>query len=76
MGRRYYPAQTAEGWLYLAVVIDIFSRKVVGWSMGSRLYAELVVNALDMALHNRRPAKGLIHHSDSKNIGAGCSWVS
>lgn len=63
---------TAEGWLYLAVVIDLFSRKVVGWAttagspcgMSERLYAELVVNALDMALKNRRPAPGLIHHSD------------
>lgn len=55
---------TLEGWLYLAVVIDVFSRKVVGWAMGARLYAELVVSALDMALKNRRPGKGLIHHSD------------
>lgn len=55
---------TAEGWLYLAVVIDLFSRKVIGWAMSERLYAELVVNALDMALKNRRPAPGLIHHSD------------
>lgn len=57
---------TAEGWLYLAVVIDIFSRKVVGWAMSERLYAELVVNALDMALKNRRPAAGLIHRSDQR----------
>ena len=55
---------TAEGWLYLAVVIDVFSRKVIGWSMSGRLHAELVVNALDMALRNRRPKEGLIHHSD------------
>ncbi len=55
---------TAEGWLYLAVVVDVFSRKVVGWAMSGRLYAELVVNALDMALKNRRPGEGLIHHSD------------
>lgn len=55
---------TSEGWLYLAVVLDIFSRKVVGWSMSQRLYAELGVNALDMALKNRRPSPGLIHHSD------------
>lgn len=59
--------KTHEGWLYLAVVIDIFSRKVVGWAMSGRLYAELVVDALDMAIKNRRPAGGLIHHSDSKN---------
>ena len=55
---------TNEGWLYLAVVIDLFSRKVVGWSMSSRMNAQLVCDALLMALWLRRPAKGLIHHSD------------
>jgi len=55
---------TNEGWLYLAVVIDLFSRKVVGWSMSSRMNAQLVTDALLMALWLRRPAKGLIHHSD------------
>lgn len=55
---------TQEGWLYLAVVIDLFSRKVVGWSMSSRMKAELVCDALKMAIWRRRPDKGLIHHSD------------
>lgn len=55
---------TDEGWLYLAVVIDAFSRCVVGWAMGDRPRAELVVNAVNMAIWNRRPAGGLIHHSD------------
>ena len=55
---------TAEGWLYLAVVIDAFSRKVVGWAMAEHIKAELVVRALEMALWNRRPPKGAIHHSD------------
>lgn len=55
---------TREGWLYLAVVIDLFSRAVVGWSMGSRMTAGLVNSALLMALLNRKPAKGLISHSD------------
>jgi transposase InsO family protein len=53
-----------EGWLYLAVVIDLCSRKVVGWSMGSRMKAQLVCDALTMALWQRRPKVGLIHHSD------------
>jgi len=53
-----------EGWLYLSFVLDTFSRKVVGWSMANHLKAELVLDALNMALHNRRPAAGLIHHSD------------
>ena len=56
---------TREGWLYLAVVIDLHSRKVVGWSMGRRLTSTLVCDALRMALWARRPARGsLIHHSD------------
>ena len=56
---------TQEGWLYLAVVIDLYSRKVVGWSMGKRLTSTLVCDALQMALWARRPARGeLIHHSD------------
>lgn len=55
---------TQEGWLYLAVVIDLFSRKVVGWSMGARMTADLVCNALKMAIWQRKPARGLIVHSD------------
>ena len=56
---------TREGWLYLAVIIDLYSRKVVGWSMGRRLTSSLVCNALKMACWSRRPPKGqLIHHSD------------
>ncbi len=55
---------TQEGWLYLAVVIDLFSRKVVGWSMGSRMKAQLVCDALRMAIWQRRPKAGLIVHSD------------
>jgi transposase InsO family protein len=55
---------TQEGWLYLAVVMDLFSRKIVGWSMSSRMKAKLVCDALRMALWQRRPKAGLIHHSD------------
>lgn len=55
---------TQEGWLYLAVVIDLCSRRVVGWSMSSRMKAKLVCDALQMALWRRRPKAGLIHHSD------------
>jgi transposase InsO family protein len=55
---------TREGWLYLAVVIDLFSRAVVGWSMGSRMNAGLVNAAMLMAIWKRKPAKGLIFHSD------------
>ncbi len=55
---------TQEGWLYLAVVIDLYSRKVVGWSMGSRMKTQLVCDALTMAIWQRRPKAGLIVHSD------------
>lgn len=55
---------TQEGWLYLAVVIDLCTRKVVGWSMSSRMKAQLVCDALKMAIWQRRPKAGLIHHSD------------
>ena len=55
---------TEEGWLYLAVVIDLYSRKVVGWSMNTRMTAQIVCDALKMAIFQRRPKPGLIHHSD------------
>lgn len=55
---------TDEGWLYLAVVVDLFSRKVVGWSMADHLRSQLVEEALTMALTQRRPEAGVIHHSD------------
>ncbi len=56
--------RTAQGWLYLAVVLDLYSRKVVGWAMAPTMPAGLVVSALDQALQQRRPAPGLILHSD------------
>jgi putative transposase len=56
--------RTGQGWLYLAVVLDVFSRRIVGWAMADHLRAELVVDALQMALWQRRPASGAIHHSD------------
>jgi putative transposase len=55
---------TDEGWLYLAGVLDLYSRKVVGWAMGESLAATLPLAALEMALEQRRPDKGLLHHSD------------
>ncbi|WP_082854997.1 IS3 family transposase [Paraburkholderia phytofirmans] len=54
---------TGEGFLYLAVVLDVFSRRIVGWAMSNHLYTELMLRALDMALSQRRPV-GVIHHSD------------
>lgn len=56
--------KTEEGWLYLAVVLDVFSRRIIGWSMGDRIVADLPIGALNMAVRNRRPDPGVIHHSD------------
>jgi len=56
--------RTWEGWLYLAAVVDCFSRKVVGWSLRQGLEAELVTEAVEMAVARRRPDRGLVHHSD------------
>jgi transposase InsO family protein len=55
---------TSKGWLYLATVIDLYSRQVVGWSMSNRMQATLVNDALLMAIWKRKPAKGLIWHTD------------
>jgi putative transposase len=56
--------ETDEGWLYLAGVLDLFSRRLIGWAMGSSLATALPLAALLMALRQRQPAPGLIHHSD------------
>lgn len=55
---------TDEGWLYLAAVIDLCSRRIVGWAMGDHLRAELCLEALEMAVEQRRPGRDLLHHSD------------
>lgn len=55
---------TAEGWLYLAVIIDLHSRRIVGWAVSDRLKKDLALAALTMALAQRSPQPGLVHHSD------------
>ncbi len=55
---------TAEGWLYVAVVLDLFSRRVVGWSMSAQMTAQLVTDAMLMAIWRRGPTSALLHHSD------------
>ncbi len=55
---------TGEGWLYLAIVLDLFNREVVGWSLKPRMTADIVTDALTMAWFRRKPGAGLIHHSD------------
>ena len=63
--------RTDQGWLYLAVILDAFSRRVVGWSMADHLRTELVLDALDMAISQRQPPPGLVCHSDH-----GCQYTS
>jgi putative transposase len=58
----YIPTQ--EGWLYLAVVLDLFSRRIIGWAMSDRMTSNLTMNAFKMAIRRRRPEINLIHHSD------------
>jgi transposase InsO family protein len=62
--------RTAEGFVYLAVVLDLHSRRVVGWAMRSRLGADLVGSALRQAVGNRQPAPGVMHHSDQDGLYA------
>ena len=77
LGREFAPARpdeswcadftdvpTLEGWLFLAVVVDLFSRRIVGWAMSATMTSRLVVDALDMAVRRRGPAAGLVAHSD------------
>jgi len=56
--------RTAEGWLYVAAILDLYSRRIVGWATGASLAAELVLRVLAMALRHRRPPAGLLYHSD------------
>ena len=65
---------TTEGWLYIAVVMDIYSRKIVGWSLDSSLSAELVRKALTMAIVHRNPERGLVFHSDRGSQYASISF--
>jgi putative transposase len=66
---------TQEGWLYLAVILDLFSRAVVGWAMSARITRHLTRQALTMALGRRRPPQGLLHHSD-RGSQPGFNWSS
>jgi putative transposase len=59
---------TPEGWLYLAVILDLFSRRIVGWSMSERIDRQLAVDCLQMPLAHRQPPDGLIHHSDRGSL--------
>lgn len=68
--------RTHEGWLYLAVVLDLFSRQIVGWSMQSQMTSEVVINALLMAVWRRKPKAGVMIHSDQGSQFTGSDWQS
>ncbi|HGG2734621.1 TPA: IS3 family transposase [Escherichia coli] len=68
--------RTHEGWLYLAVVIDLFSRKIIGWSMQSRMTKDIVLNALLMAVWRRNPEKQVLVHSDQGSQYTSHEWQS
>jgi putative transposase len=65
---------TAQGWLYLAAILDLFSRKIVGWAMDSQMESELVERAFRMAVTNRQKLSGLLHHSDRGSQYAGGAY--
>ena len=66
--------RTREGWLFLAVIVDVFSRRVVGWSTAGRISHDLALQALRNALRARRPAPGLVHHSDRGSQYGGAEY--
>jgi transposase InsO family protein len=66
--------RTRQGWLYLTTLLDLYSRRIVGWAMGERPDETLVLNALEMALQSRRPKPGLIHHTDQGMIYRGTRY--
>ena len=68
--------RTHEGWLYLAVVVDLFSRKIIGWSMQSRMTKDIVLNALLMAVWRRNPEKQVLVHSDQGSQYTSHEWQS
>lgn len=65
---------TREGWLYLAVLLDLYSRRVVGWAMSEKMNRALVIDALTMAIEHRRPRPGLIHHTDQGIVYGACAY--
>ena len=74
------PLPTGAGFVYVAFVIDAFARRIVGWRVSRTAHADFVLDALEQALHDRRPAGrgGLVHHSDSQRINASfrAAWLS
>ena len=67
---------TAQGWLYLAVMLDLYSRRVIGWAVGARMTSDLPLRALNRAIGLRQPGAGVIHHSDREYLRAGSLGVA
>jgi putative transposase len=67
---------TRQGWLHLAVVIDLYSRKVVGWAFAGKVNQDLALRALRMAIHRRQPSAGVLHHSDRGGPYAGTEYIA
>lgn len=67
---------TAEGWLYLAPVLDLYGRRIVGWSMADHMESSLVEAALTMAIAQRQPQAGVLHHSDQGSQYTSCEYLS
>ena len=67
---------TAQGWLYLAVMLDLYSRRVIGWAVGARMTSDLPLRALNRAIGLRQPGAGVIHHGDSEYLRAGSLGVT
>ncbi|MBR7780210.1 DDE-type integrase/transposase/recombinase [Undibacterium sp. BYS50W] len=68
--------RTDEGWLYLAIVLDLFNREVIGWSLKPRMTTDIVMDALTMAWFRRRPDAGVMHHSDRCRYAPNKQWNS
>lgn len=73
MGRGFTYVSTGEGWLFVDVVLDLYSWRVVGWSMQSTMTAQIVMGALLMAIFRRGRPRAVLHHSDSNNVCTGYS---
>jgi putative transposase len=65
-----------SGFVYLAVILDAWSRRVVGWALSRRIDADLALAALEAAIASREPPPGCVHHSDSQSALASCSWAA
>ena len=74
--QKFKKTTDSQGWLYLAVMLDLYSRRVIGWAVGARMTSDLPLRALNRAIGLRQPGAGVIHHSDSEYLRAGSLGVT